>query len=86
MIDAFDIKLDEGRFRTYVQSLALPYVDENTFFKWFFSDQGRVESARVQVMEEQAIDKIFELAQTKEKAIRYDELEKVLSKELADYE
>ncbi len=86
VVETYEIALDPAKFQTHIQSMALPYVDQQQFMSWFFSDENRVNQAKAQVLEQQAVAKVFELAATKTKTVAYEDVDALVNKERAAYE
>lgn len=74
LINKNDIKAESDDVRKRVEELAQNYESPDEYINWFYTDKERVREAEAAVIEDKAVDFLFEHAQFEEKTVNYHEL------------
>ena len=74
ILQDWEIKLDQDKFKAYVTQISGTYVDNKEFTDWFYQDEKRVEQVKYSVLEQQLVDAIIAKAAAKEESISFKKL------------
>lgn len=74
LIQDKQLKADENDVRKRVEELAKNYEKPDEYINWFYTDKERVREAEAAVIEDKAVDFLFEHAKVEEKTLNYHEL------------
>lgn len=81
LIEKFKLEVDNAKLEAFIKSKAVPYIEEEKFLEWFYSDEARVQGAAREVIETQLVDACFEVLSTTEETLAYDALRQTIEEE-----
>lgn len=73
IVEQQDVKLDDDRVRTKIESMASSYEQPEQVVQYYYSNEQALSQIQNLVLEEQVVDHILETAKVSEKSVGYDE-------------